>query len=67
MNRLEEIIEGWKNLTFQNKDIEDIAKKRIAICVNCEFLRKNNTCRRCGCYMPAKTRSLKSNCPENLW
>ena len=67
MNKLQEIINGWKNYTFKNPEIENIAKNRAKICSNCSKLRKNNTCKICGCYIPAKVRSVKSKCPLRKW
>jgi len=67
MSKLNEIFEGWKNLTIQNEQIENEAKKRIEICVNCIHLTKRNYCDVCGCYMPAKVRSPKSKCNLNKW
>ena len=34
---------------------------------NEHFLEKLNRCGKCGCPLPAKTRSLISNCPEGNW
>jgi len=64
-----EIYEGWKNLIFPSPEIEEIAKKRIAICVqnDCKKLRANNSCALCGCYMPAKVRSPQSRCMLKKW
>ena len=67
MTQLSEIYNGWKNYTFPNQETEELAKKRMAVCITCEKLRKNNTCKLCGCYMPAKVRSIKSRCKLNLW
>lgn len=67
MSRLSEIYEGWKNFTFPNPQVEEIAKKRMTICVECVKLKKNNTCSLCGCYMPAKVRSTKSKCRLKKW
>lgn len=67
MSRLSEIFNGWKNYTFPNAKVEEEAKKRMEICVECENLRKNNSCKLCGCYMPAKVRSPKSKCLINKW
>ena len=69
MNILEEIYNGWKNYIFQSPEVEKIAKERIQICVKneCNKFRRNKTCSICGCYMPAKVRNLKSNCPLNKW
>ena len=67
MSKLSEIYDGWKNLTFQNPKVEEMAKNRIAICVECNKLNKRNTCMICGCYMPAKVRSPKSRCKIKKW
>lgn len=67
MNRLTEIYQGWKNYAFPNPQVEEVAKRRIAICVDCPKLKPNNTCMLCGCYMPAKVRSLKSHCRLKKW
>lgn len=69
MGQLQEIYEGWKNLAFPNPQIEELAKKRIIICVNneCKKFKANKSCAVCGCYMPAKTRSKKSKCPLKKW
>lgn len=68
MSKLNEIYTGWKNLIFENETIEIIAKERIRICVEeCTELSEINTCKQCGCYIPAKCRSQQSRCPLNKW
>lgn len=69
MSQLAEIYAGWKNYVFPNPQIEELAKKRIAICVGneCKKFRPNKTCALCGCYMPAKVRSPKSRCAIKKW
>lgn len=67
MSRLSEIFDGWKNLTFKNSKIENKAKIRMKICVECPKLTNRNSCELCGCYMPAKVRSSKSKCIINKW
>jgi hypothetical protein len=70
MTILEEIYVGWKNYIWPNKTVEEMAKKRIAICADktiCDKLKKNKRCAICGCYMPAKVRSPKSKCPRKFW
>lgn len=44
-----------------------IAEKRMAICNQCEFLKRFNQCDKCGCFMDAKTHFLDSECPINKW
>jgi len=67
MSQLSEIYDGWKNYVFQDPEVEKIARKRIAICVECKKLNARNCCMICGCFMPAKTRSLKSKCLLHKW
>lgn len=67
MNRLLEIYEGWKNFTFPNPKTEELAKKRMEICVECKKLTPKNWCMVCGCYMPAKVRNPKSHCILKKW
>jgi hypothetical protein len=67
MSQLLEIFNGWKNLTFPSPEIEALAKQRITICVGCEKFRKNKTCALCGCYLPAKVRSVRSKCYLKKW
>lgn len=67
-NILLEIYDGWKNYVFENPIIEAEAKKRIALCVDCEhFKPSNKSCGKCGCFMVAKTRSPRSSCPVGKW
>lgn len=67
MSRLDDIYQGWKNYIFPNPAIEKAAKKRASICVTCPKLKLNNVCASCGCYIPAKTRSVNSRCPLGKW
>lgn len=69
MNKgLDEIIIGWKNYIFPNKEVEKIATNRMLTCLDCPKFKKNtNRCSLCGCYMPAKVRSINSTCPIKNW
>lgn len=65
---LSEIIIGWKNYIFPNEEVEKIATNRMISCLNCtKLINKSKKCSVCGCYTPAKVRSLKSKCPINKW
>jgi len=66
-NVLNEIISGWKNYVFPNKEVEKIATERMLTCLDCSKLKTNKRCGLCGCFMPAKVRSIKSKCPLNKW
>jgi hypothetical protein len=78
MSKLGEIAEGWKNnLTPESMlapHILEVAKTRISICQNCEFistkhksLRPDIHCTDCGCTLSAKTKCLSCECPKQKW
>jgi hypothetical protein len=68
---LQQIVEGWKNLLWKDKEIEKIAIQRAAICASCEELSTivgfYLHCKRCTCYIPAMTRSMEKRCPMAKW
>jgi hypothetical protein len=46
----------------------DVARERYAICKGCvEFNNILKTCRKCGCFMPAKSKIIFAACPEGKW
>lgn len=78
MSKLGEITEGWKNnLTPESMldpRILEVAKIRMAICQECEFIstkhktiRPDVHCTDCGCPLYAKTKSMQSACPREKW
>jgi len=66
---LDEIFTGWKNYIWENPAVEVEAKRRMAVCVSnsCQKFTRRKICEGCGCFMPAKVRSLKSKCPIGKW
>ena len=59
------ISERFKNIIIHD---EDIVNKRLDICKSCEFLFKpTNTCKKCGCFMNAKTKIATQRCPIGKW
>lgn len=53
------------NLVLANKPL---IKERTFICSSCEVRNtKLNTCTLCGCFLPAKIKLAKSDCPMGLW
>ncbi len=65
-SKFDEIVSGWKNVIFKDKDVEKMANERALICAGCPF-NVNNICQECGCPLVAKTRSPQSKCPKNKW
>ncbi len=43
MSKIEAIVNGWFNLAFKNKEVEEIATTRAAMCGSCT-LNRNNMC-----------------------
>lgn len=70
MSKFNQIVEGWVNHIFPSEEIKKLAETRAKICSECPKL-KNNFCSKelggCGCYIPAKTKSPDSTCPDDKW
>jgi len=59
-----------EKLTEVKEDIiadKSISDTRIAICNSCEFLLITRNCAKCGCFVDAKTKVLKTKCPLRKW
>lgn len=58
---------------MKDPKVEEIALNRLAVCLSCKVnttypqISTLSRCKDCGCVLEAKSRSLKSNCPRNLW
>ena len=55
-----------------NKNVERalpiVQEQRINICKACpEFVRFTAQCKKCGCFMNAKTKLLDASCPIGKW
>ena len=47
---------------------EETAKKRYEICLECPyFISATKQCKQCGCFMVAKTKLEKAECPIHKW
>lgn len=63
MSKIMEIFTGWYALLF--KDSTPTIKNRLSTCKQC--LNRNrvlNTCKNCGCYVPALCYYKHSKCKE---
>lgn len=46
----------------------ELSKTRSAICSPCQHKDKRlNSCKECGCFLPAKTRVDDAQCPFGYW
>ena len=47
---------------------EEESNKRLEICKSCpEFIKLTLQCKKCGCFMYAKTKLEKATCPIGKW
>jgi hypothetical protein len=50
------------------KSSEDLAESRINICLECpELIKLTAQCKKCGCFMSAKTKMQAAKCPIGKW
>ena len=62
------VVRPWD---FINPDTEfaddELQSSRYAVCVACEHFTITKTCKKCGCFMPNKTKMLHAKCPIGNW
>jgi hypothetical protein len=47
---------------------EDLATQRFDICLSCpELIQITKQCKKCGCFMTAKTKLESAKCPVGKW
>lgn len=47
---------------------EALSLERMQFCNSCEFYIKDQSrCKKCGCFMKAKTKIFVAKCPINKW
>lgn len=45
-----------------------VTNNRMQICNSCQFfIQSTSQCKKCGCFMTAKTRLKQSQCPVGKW
>jgi hypothetical protein len=58
----------WHLLDKENYVEKNIAEQRFSICQSCpELIHITNQCKKCGCFMRAKTKLINSQCPLGKW
>lgn len=83
MNKLQNIIAGYRNLLIKDPAVEEFALERLEICRICPLATESKIitfvagkqedpvdgaiCGSCGCPLAAKTRSPEEHCPEGKW
>lgn len=47
---------------------ESLSNERYSICKSCpELIKLTKQCKKCGCFMPAKTKLQLATCPLSKW
>lgn len=50
------------------KIVNEISEHRMSICRVCpELFKTTSQCKKCGCFMPAKTQLEAAKCPIGKW
>lgn len=58
----------WNLIDGSPRSPEEISESRLNICKGCEFFRPiTQTCKKCGCFMKAKSMLLNAKCPIGKW
>lgn len=58
----------WHLLDKENYVEENVAEERFSICKSCpELIKLTTQCKKCGCFMAAKTKLEKAKCPIGKW
>lgn len=58
------------HLLDHTKTVDDnkISEQRLEICKGCpELIQLTSQCKKCGCFMPAKTKLDAAKCPLGKW
>ncbi len=61
-------VKPWDLFNGSPRSPEEVAQYRLEICKGCEFFRpKTQTCKKCGCFMKAKSMLANAKCPVGKW
>ncbi len=77
LDKIKEIIENNKNSSVSPLDLinpntewasNEVAEQRYSICKGCpELIKLTKQCKKCGCFMAAKTKLKLATCPLGKW
>jgi predicted Zn-ribbon and HTH transcriptional regulator len=58
----------WHLLSKSNHVSIDLSDHRYSICLECpELIAATKQCKKCGCFMFAKTKIINAKCPLGKW
>jgi len=77
IDKIKEIIETNKSSLVRPMDMinpnsqfaeEELSNERYSICKSCpELIKLTKQCKKCGCFMAAKTKLQLATCPLGKW
>lgn len=77
LDKIKELIENNMNSSVSPLDLvnpntewadESLSLNRYSICKSCpELIKLTTQCKKCGCFMAAKTKLQKATCPIGKW
>jgi hypothetical protein len=61
-------VRPWDLFNGSPRSPEEVAAHRLEICKGCDFFRPmTQTCKKCGCFMAAKSMLANAKCPVGKW
>ncbi len=61
-------VKPWDLFNGSPRSPEEVAAHRLEICKGCDFFRPmTQTCKKCGCFMAAKSMLANAKCPVGKW
>jgi hypothetical protein len=61
-------VKPWDLVNGSERATKEEASRRLQICEECpEFIELTSNCKKCGCFMYAKTKIQKATCPLGKW
>lgn len=63
-DKIKEQLKRGRDIVFVDTEL---TQERIAICSSCEYLSGLRNCKKCGCFVDAKTKLKGASCPIGKW
>jgi hypothetical protein len=58
----------WDMIDKENYIEKSVSDERLSICKGCpELIKLTTQCKKCGCFMAAKTKLKMATCPIGKW
>jgi ribosomal protein L32 len=66
--KLETTKKDIESLAVELKADDELQSNRLSLCMSCEHLFKpTSSCKKCGCFVKAKTWIKNAKCPLDKW